>query len=288
MKTEIEILIIKELSGNASEKEKNELKNWLSKDPANEEEFNNLKNIWTSSRVLKPKKEHDVDAAWNDFKTLRKDKPVILNKRSVRPMQIAAAIALLVISAFLVKLFLFNDTDQIINVKAESVVIGKESGIEIVTLTVSTGDSAKVFLLPDSSKVYLNKNSKLTYPEKFTGKERASSLSGEGFFEVVHNGKPFIVECKGTRTKVLGTSFNIKGYETDEKLTVSVVTGTVELSNKTNDHLLLTANERGTVNNEEATITKTNYSDKNFIWWKKNGLKTRIKKIINNIKQKIN
>lgn len=288
MKTEIEILIIKELSGNASEKEKNELKNWLAKDPANKEEFNNLKNIWTSSRTLKNQKEHDVDAAWSNFKTLAEDKPVVSSKRSLKPLQIAAAIVLLAISAFLIKFFLLNDSDQIINLKAETTIVKEETGIQTTMLTIITGDSAKVFLLPDSSKVYLNKNSKLTFPENFTGKERASSLSGEAFFEVIHNGKPFVVECKETRTRVLGTSFNIKGYETDKKLTVSVVTGTVQLSNEANDHILLKANERGTVNSEEATITKTNYSDKSFIWWKKNGLKTRIKKIIKKIKQKIN
>lgn len=289
MKTDKEILIIKNLSDNASDQEKIELANWLKEDPANEEELNNLKKIWATSRDLKIQREYDVDNAWDDFKVLAGTKPLpVKQKKAFNSLQIAAAIGSVIVFAILIKFFFINKPNTLTNIKAENQIIQKESTSEVAFLTISTSDSSHIFTLPDSSRIYLNTNSKLTYPEYFSNKERIVSLSGEAFFEVIHTGSPFIVECKEIRTKVLGTSFNVKGYDQDEKLIVSVVTGSVELINDAQEHLTLKANERGTFNNLGSTFTKTNYTDKSFIWWKKINLRTRIKKIIKKIKQKMN
>lgn len=96
----------------------------------------------------------------------------------------------------------------------------------------STGrDEVVSFVLPDGSKVWLNKNSKIEFPDKFAGAEREVFLEGEAFFEVVPNpAKPFIVKSNKLSTRVLGTSFNVKAYKNDETATVSVATGKVEVS----------------------------------------------------------
>ncbi|MGG7661675.1 FecR family protein [Dyadobacter sp. BHUBP1] len=85
--------------------------------------------------------------------------------------------------------------------------------------------------LPDGTQVWLNKNSKLEYPEAFDGDERLVYLQGEAFFEVVPNPeKPFIVKSEKVSTRVLGTSFDVKAYNGDETASVSVATGKVEVS----------------------------------------------------------
>ena len=42
-------------------------------------------------------------------------------------------------------------------------------------------------ILPDGSTVKINANSSLQYPEKFTGNNRIVKLSGEAFFDVIHD-----------------------------------------------------------------------------------------------------
>ncbi|CAG4994389.1 hypothetical protein DYBT9275_01381 [Dyadobacter sp. CECT 9275] len=85
--------------------------------------------------------------------------------------------------------------------------------------------------LPDSSTVWLNKKSILTYPVVFEGDLREVTLVGEAFFEIKPNKeKPFIVKSKGISTRVLGTSFNVRSYPDEKDGEVSVMTGKVEVN----------------------------------------------------------
>jgi ferric-dicitrate binding protein FerR (iron transport regulator) len=86
----------------------------------------------------------------------------------------------------------------------------------------------KTITLPDSSKVYLNADTKITFPNHFREKDRKITLVGEAYFEVVHNAeKPFLIYTGRLRTQVLGTSFNVKAYANEPKITVAVTTGKV-------------------------------------------------------------
>jgi ferric-dicitrate binding protein FerR (iron transport regulator) len=82
--------------------------------------------------------------------------------------------------------------------------------------------------LPDGSRVWLNADSRLEYPETFADSVRAVSLEGEAFFEVAHNPKqPFLVRLKTGTVRVLGTSFNVRAYPGDSTVETSVLTGRV-------------------------------------------------------------
>jgi len=73
------------------------------------------------------------------------------------------------------------------------------------------------YLLPDSSVVTLNSNSKLQFPSHFEGDVRRVSIVGEAFFKVKPNPeKPFVINAGGTQVKVLGTSFNVRAYPKTE------------------------------------------------------------------------
>ena len=50
-------------------------------------------------------------------------------------------------------------------------------------LITAKGSKGK-FTLPDGSVVWLNSETKLTYPDQFTGDKRSVSLEGEAYFEV--------------------------------------------------------------------------------------------------------
>jgi hypothetical protein len=86
-------------------------------------------------------------------------------------------------------------------------------------------------VLPDGTKIYLEKNSKVSYNQDFSGKLREVFLKGEAFFEVTRNTqKPFVVYTDEVTTKVLGTSFRIKAYEQEPTIMVAVKTGKVAVS----------------------------------------------------------
>lgn len=76
-------------------------------------------------------------------------------------------------------------------------------------------------ILADDTKVWVNANSKLTFPTNFSTGQRRVKLEGEAFFEVNHDPQhPFIVEANGTETQVLGTRFNVNAYSEKVKTTL--------------------------------------------------------------------
>jgi transmembrane sensor len=81
--------------------------------------------------------------------------------------------------------------------------------------------------LADGSKIWLNAESKLSYPDVFDGNTREVYLTGEAFFDIAPNPKkPFIVHFNAGSVHVLGTSFNVRAYE-NEAVQTSVRTGKV-------------------------------------------------------------
>jgi ferric-dicitrate binding protein FerR (iron transport regulator) len=81
--------------------------------------------------------------------------------------------------------------------------------------------------LADGSKIWLNVDSKLTYPEVFQSASREVYLTGEAFFDIAPNpGRPFIIHLAKGSVHVLGTSFNIRAYD-NEAVQTSVQTGKV-------------------------------------------------------------
>ncbi|PZR29620.1 MAG: hypothetical protein DI535_02610 [Citrobacter freundii] len=93
-------------------------------------------------------------------------------------------------------------------------------------------------ILPDGSKVWLNAGSVIRYPASFTGSTRQVSVAGEAYFEVAKNpSKPFIVMVNGIRVQATGTAFNIKAYNNEPFVSITMTEGSVKVSskNKTQD-----------------------------------------------------
>jgi len=137
-----------------------------------------------------------------------------------------------------------------------------------ITQVAAKGEK-KTILLPDGSLVFLNSNSRISYSKNFKNK-RELELTGEAFFEVKKNPKkPFLVETEKIKTKVLGTSFNIKAYKKGQTR-VSVNTGKVEVELKEiSEKIILIKNQQiNFINDTEPLLTKDNSED--FIAWTKN------------------
>ncbi len=112
---------------------------------------------------------------------------------------------------------------------------GVFSSEEMAEVTVPYGEQVQV-VLQDGTIVQLNSGSHLEYPKSFGLFSRNVKLTGEGYFSVAKEiGRPFIVNLNEINVKVTGTKFNAKVYPTDNKITVSLEEGSVNIADKKNN-----------------------------------------------------
>ncbi|MGI6223794.1 MAG: FecR family protein [Prevotella sp.] len=96
-------------------------------------------------------------------------------------------------------------------------------------LSTPRGGEFKV-TLEDGTEVWLNADSKLSYPEKFGETERRVELEGEAYFKVTKNPeKPFYVVSGSQEVRVYGTEFNVEAYSDDDLIYTTLVKGSVSL-----------------------------------------------------------
>lgn len=106
-------------------------------------------------------------------------------------------------------------------------------------VTVMASNTVKELMLPDGTKVWLNKNTTLQYVRGFAGNERLVRLDGEGYFDVKRNpAKPFIVQSEAMQVKVLGTVFNMKAGK-DVKAVATLLKGEVEVKGNHGEGLIV-------------------------------------------------
>ena len=87
-----------------------------------------------------------------------------------------------------------------------------------------------VVVLPDSSRVTLNADSRISYPRRFTWQAREVKLEGEAYFEVAKDKlRPFTVEAGDTKVTALGTEFNLRSYPGDPDTETTLVEGSVRV-----------------------------------------------------------
>ncbi|WP_018337794.1 FecR family protein [Butyricimonas synergistica] len=111
-------------------------------------------------------------------------------------------------------------------------------------------------VLADGTKVWLNAESELRFPDVFEGKKREVYLKGEGYFEVAKNKNcEFVVHCSAGDITVLGTQFNVSDY-VEERVCVTLVEGCVALQDREN-------REKKILAGQQALFTNTGIEVKN-------------------------
>lgn len=258
MKEEMFIEIIsKKLSGEINSEEEILLSNWLLDSEANQKIFLEYQKIWELADV-KNEFEPDVDLAFKKFaekidQKQTESKEIPLNPSSKRSnwwVGIAASLLFLIGISVFIRM-------QISDTK---------------TTLVAKVDTENNFTLPDGSKIWLNKSSKIIYPSKFRNRE--IKLSGEAFFNVAKDAsRPFVIQCESAVIKVLGTSFNVRTDQFEDEVEVTVKTGKVEVnSTVSKQKIYVVPNEKAIVNLKNGTVTKLENDEPNVIAWKEKQL----------------
>ncbi|WP_422356860.1 FecR family protein [Roseivirga pacifica] len=123
-------------------------------------------------------------------------------------------------------------------------------------------------ILADGTQIKLNSGSSIRFPKAFTSDERRIELSGEAFFDVARDeSKPFIIQSDQVETKVLGTSFNVQAYEDQRHISVSVLTGRVEVASSENK-VFLSPHEQGVYHRSKGNVTKGRVDIEKILLWK--------------------
>lgn len=121
-------------------------------------------------------------------------------------------------------------------------------------------------LLPDSSRVFLNAQSCMTYHHTL-GASRRVAFSGEGFFEVKRDTiHPFCIEADEVRAQVLGTSFNLRHYAR-EQFQLTLLTGRVVLESAQKDFSkVMKPGEEAELQSNGTLLVKTVQTAQSALW----------------------
>ena len=247
----IDELIALKLVGSIDAESEKILADWINESAENARHFEEMQKIWDAGN-LDDQFNPDVNAAWENVEEelgLDEKGRVIPMRKSSNTIyyRIAAAIVVLLGVTWIY-------TNQL-------------STPDMVRVA-SLSDQTEV-TLPDNSKVYLNANTSIEYPEYFKGKTREIKLEGEAFFEITKDkAHPFIIHTANAYTKVLGTSFNILARKGLKNIVVSVKTGKVEVGIDNRENVKLEPGYTAKVNLETNSLEKIITPSENYLSWK--------------------
>ena len=120
--------------------------------------------------------------------------------------------------------------------------------------------------LSDGSKVQLNSMSSIRFPVQFAQDCRLVELEGEAYFEVSKTGQPFIVQTKGMKIEVLGTTFNISAYANEEYQT-TLVSGSVKVQTENGSNRILKPSEQACITPGSNQINVRNVDTAFYTSW---------------------
>lgn len=147
-----------------------------------------------------------------------------------------------------------------------AILLSRKDDNPVNQLTIHhTGTSSTLaVLLEDSSIIYLNNQSSLTYPPTFAKESREVIFQGNAMFHIEGNPqRPFRIKVEDTELEVLGTTFYIKNIGT-ELLETGVRNGKVKINlSGNNQPIYINGGEKVTVypNNR---IERTNTAKEDF------------------------
>lgn len=131
----------------------------------------------------------------------------------------------------------------------------KETAVAYNTITTPRGGEFAI-TLPDGTKVWLNAASSLRFPTAFTGNKRIVELTGEAYLQVAEDkAHPFEVKIRDVQVSVLGTQFNIMGYDDEPTLVTTLVSGSVKVETPGKNPQLLVPGEHAVLNHTNGSLS---------------------------------
>jgi ferric-dicitrate binding protein FerR (iron transport regulator) len=218
-------LLARYLSGECTEEEKAEVESAIASDPEKRRLTRFMRSLWDTPEP--PARPSDVDRLWDELagktwmaagsgavqdpgrRGIGRRLAEWLQPQPKLARYCAASAALLIVSSLAYHGF------------QETGIYPSSRPARLSTLAVESSASDEL-TLSDGTRIRLDAGSTLRYPESFRGDGRSVFLSGEGYFEVAPDAdRPFRVHLDRAVVEVLGTRFNIRAWETEQRVTVA-------------------------------------------------------------------
>ena len=201
---------------------------WVQKQSEESTEDSSFRNYWDEinlseitdedyARQRLDKIHHTINLNQSDYFSINNLRFLNIKKRSLTQWISRVAVVLLIP---VITLLIYTQLFQTGQYAAQET----DQKIEVIS-----PQGSRTFLeLSDGTKVWLNHDSKMIYPQRFSGNVRTVKLIGEGYFAVAHNkAKPFIVESNGMIVKAVGTAFNVRAYNDGTDFEATLESGNV-------------------------------------------------------------
>jgi len=221
----MEELLVKYLTGEADQNEREAARKWICESADNSRHFDELKDIYRAVKVTGLTDSYNTDLSWERVKTkyykelATKEKSVDRTEKRmfIRDLMKYAAFFALVLTIGVVAL-------RYIDKKMER-------KLSEIWYTVESPYGSRVrLILADGSKVWLNAGSNFRYSSLFGQTNRKVFLNGEAFFSVKKDSsRQFVVTTPHLDVKVYGTEFNVKAYSNEDNVQTTLVSGSITL-----------------------------------------------------------
>ncbi len=221
MPEHIWFLMSRNLSGEATTAEKEELMQLLQQQPTLQQQFDILKRWWESQHITMDSSV-ETSAIENILKRSSQESAAVIELPEPRRRGLFRSIygRVAIVAGLLIA------------VTGAVVVFSKKTTPAIAMHEVLAPKGSRTrTILPDGSTVWLNAGSKISYKPGLTGTTREVTLEGEAYFDVVkRTGRSFVVHTKEIDISVLGTAFNVKSYPNDKTIETTLIRGLVSIT----------------------------------------------------------
>jgi transmembrane sensor len=231
LKSDAELLIVRYLTGSIRETELEQLNEWISAGSDNLNFFNSIKDAWILSGVIDKKSFKNAEESWTTLKDkISSDKTNVdfglifgswsREKFSFKNCLKLAASWLLIFGLGAALSWILKGKPK------ETIAAVNKSAIEITTPL----GSRTMVRMADSSKIWLNAGTTITYGQDYGLQTRTINLVGEAYFEVARDTlHTFIVNTEGIAVRALGTRFNVKAYREEKTISATLEEGKIDI-----------------------------------------------------------
>jgi transmembrane sensor len=224
---DINLLIISYFSDSITENDLEHLNEWISASDKNRSYFNELKDSW----ILSGRKNRNLSAhteeSWNTLRHIishskLRSGSVFENRKKIffpKYLKMAASWVLIFGLGSAVTWWISNSRET------------KTTATINRTIEISTPLGARSMIkLPDSTHIWLNAGTTITYSQDYGQQTRTLYLNGEAYFKVAKDTlHPFIVNTQGIVIRALGTRFNVKAYPDEKTISATLEEGKIDV-----------------------------------------------------------
>lgn len=209
--------IVNLVTGNLNPEDKKKVLSEIRADSESREIFLKVKAAWAVLSSTKKQQDYETERTYFALREKIQKKTFPFNSKIGTFLKYAAILVILI--GFPTLMYL--------NKQTPSPEIIKE--LKHTSIVADNGQISKI-ILPDSSLVWLNSGTTLSYNSGYAVTNRDLNLNGQAYMHIKKdNLHPLIVACNDLKVKVLGTKFDVNAYPEDDKIQVVLESGSVQL-----------------------------------------------------------